>query len=353
MSAGFTQTIAALSHAIHRYFIWIVLASYFFAAVLPGPGLSIRRIDLGGVDIGGTKIALALPSLMLAFLLFNAGLGVRTAELSALVRKPGLLLSGALANTLAPLAFIVCLSLAMRPWHNSEETQQILAGLALVAAMPIAGASSAWAQNANGNLALSVGLILLTTLCSPMLTPLILHAAALVTVGDYSEDLNELASGGSGSFVGAWIVLPSLLGMAAHRLLGEKRAALISPCLKLANFAVIVLLNYSNASLSLPSVIAQPDPDYVVVVLIAAGLLCVSMFGAGYLLSRVFGAGRARTASLMFGLGMNNNGAGLVLASLELSDHPAVMLPIVFYNLIQHFAAALADKLLAATRLAD
>ena len=45
----------------------------------------------------------------------------------------------------------------------------------------------------------------------------------------------------------------------------------------------------------------------------------------------------------MFGLGMNNNGTGLVLASLTLAAHPAVMLPIIFYNLVQHVVAGIVD----------
>lgn len=64
---------------------------------------------------------------------------------------------------LVPLLFIIAIDLPMRFWHNAEEVQQILVGLALVASMPIAGSSTAWAQNANGNLALSLGLVLLTT----------------------------------------------------------------------------------------------------------------------------------------------------------------------------------------------
>jgi BASS family bile acid:Na+ symporter len=36
---------------------------------------------------------------------------------------------------------------------------------------------------------------------------------------------------------------------------------------------------------------------------------------------------------------MNNNGTGLVLASLVLADYPRVMVPIIFYNLIQHLVA--------------
>jgi BASS family bile acid:Na+ symporter len=47
--------------------------------------------------------------------------------------------------------------------------------------------------------------------------------------------------------------------------------------------------------------------------------------------------------ALMFGLGMNNNGTGLVLASMALADHPRVLLPIIFYNLVQHLVAGCVD----------
>jgi BASS family bile acid:Na+ symporter len=131
--------------------------------------------------------------MMLAFLLFNAGLGIRTSELTSLMRNTSPLVAGAAGNLLVPLAFVAGASVTMKLWHDPDEVQQILTGLALVAAMPIAGASTAWAQNANGNLALSLGLILLTTLCSPLLTPIVLHAVGFMTTGDYSEDLHELA----------------------------------------------------------------------------------------------------------------------------------------------------------------
>jgi len=36
---------------------------------------------------------------------------------------------------------------------------------------------------------------------------------------------------------------------------------------------------------------------------------------------------------------MNNNGTGLVLASLALSSFPRIMVPIIFYNIVQHLVA--------------
>lgn len=332
-----------LAHFIHHYFIWMIVSSYFVAALLPGFGIWIREVDLGSVILLQDKIDVSLPPLMLSLLLFNAGLGVKHQELAQLAHKPQLLLAGLAGNLITPLSFIMGVSLAMALWHNPEEVQHILVGLALVAAMPIAGASTAWAQNANGNLALSLGLVLSTTLLSPLLTPLILHAVGFVTTGDYSEDLHEIAADGVVSFLGVWVVMPSLLGLLMQRIMGERRLASAKSVIKLVNYIILLVLNYSNASLSLPQALSKPDVDFLAVLLAIVVMLCLSAFATGYLVARIFRAGRMNTVSLMFGLGMNNNGTGLVLVSVALSDHPEVMLPIIFYNLVQHLIASLVD----------
>lgn len=323
----------------HRYFIWFVAVSYFIAAAMPGFGIWIRSLAFSRTAIG-----VSLPALMLAALLFNAGLEVKLAELTGLFQKPTLLLSGLIANAAVPVSFILAASLFLRPWHNQEEVQQILTGLALVAAMPVAGASTAWSQNCGGNLALSIGLVLGTTAVSPLVTPIILNIAGFVTAGDYSEDLRELASGGAASFLAAWVILPALLGLAARKLAGEQRVARASAHLKLANYCILLVLNYSNASLALPSLMANPDADFLLAMLSIVAALCASAFSSGYLLSWILGAAGSEKASLIFGLGMNNNGTGLVLASVALADHPRVMLPAIAYNLAQHLAASLVDR---------
>ncbi|KAF0212944.1 MAG: hypothetical protein FD172_881 [Methylocystaceae bacterium] len=297
------QTIAGF---IHHYFIYIVGASYFAAALWPTAGLKIRSVELAPLDLFAVKLHVSPPTIMLALLLFNAGLSAKTADIKNLLGRPTLLASGLAANILVPLAFIAAIS----GTHNPQEVQQILVGLALIASMPIAGASTAWSQNANGNLALSLALVLLTTLLSPILTPLVLHGVGYVTIGDYSEDLHELASGGAFAFLGAWVILPTVLGLAVNGIVGQPRVGVASPYLKMA----------------------------------IVGGLCLVMFAAGYGLARALDATRADTASMMFGLGMNNNGTALVLASTALAEHPQVMLPVILYNLVQHFAASLVDR---------
>jgi len=327
-------------HFIHKYFIWIIVSSYIVAAIFPEFGLWIRNFNFGSVSVFQGKLVLSMPLIMLASLLFNAGLGVRLVELQKLTHRYLLLLSGIFCNIAIPLTVIIAISYAMRFWHNPDEIQQILVGLALIASMPIAGASTAWAQNSNGNLALSLGLVLATTMLSPLLTPSVLHIVGFVTTGDYSEDLHELASDGAVSFLGIWVILPSLLGILANFVIGEIRIAAAMPYLKLINYFVLIFLNYSNASLTLPNALFQPDVDFLAVILTIVTALCIVSFSSGYLLARIFHADRKETVSLMFGLGMNNNGTGLVIASLALVDHPQVMLPIIFYNLIQHLVAS-------------
>jgi BASS family bile acid:Na+ symporter len=322
----------------------VIVGSYVLAALFPTFGLWIRHVTFGSLDSQAGKIGFSLPPIMLALILFNAGLGVKTRELGQLLQNPKLLLGGVVGNLATPLVFILALKYAMGIWHNPEEVQQILMGLALVASMPIAGASAAWSQNANGNLAVSLGLVLLTTILSPLLTPAVLHAVGFVTTGDYAEDLHELARDGVTDFLALWVVLPSLLGILTHKWLGEARLEPARHWLKLSNYIILILLNYSNAALTLPKVLSEPDPDFLAIMIVIVTGLCITAFATGYGLAQLLKADRPSMISLMFGLGMNNNGTGLVLASMALSDHAEIMIPIIFYNLTQHIVAAAIDR---------
>ncbi len=104
--------------------------------------------------------------------------------------------------------------------------------------------------------------------------------------------------------------------------------------LKFINSIVLLLMNYSNAPVSLPQAIADRDYDFLACTLAISAGLCSTLFAAGYVMSRLFKLERDDRTSLMFGLRMNNNGTGLVLASLALSAYPIIMVPLIFYDLI-------------------
>jgi BASS family bile acid:Na+ symporter len=336
---AFNKLVTFLSSFIHSHFLWLLLGCYAAAAFMPGPGLWIRAVSFGKVRLFQQETRITLPMVMLALLLLNAGLGVLSSRLKSLPRIWLVLLVGLAANLLVPVAFIFGTTPMMDLWLDPGEVQSILLGLALIASMPIAGSSAAWSQNVGGDMVLSLGLVIFSTLLSPLTTPVTLRMVSLLATEDHAKHLRSLAVHGTGLFLMICVVVPSILGMFSNWAVGGNRLTPAKPHLKLLNWVNLLLLIYANASVSLPEVIAYPDPDFLLTTLGSGVALCVLAFGSGWVVARLLRAGPAQRTSLMYGLGMNNNGSGLVLASLALAGHPRVMLPIITYNLVQHLVA--------------
>ncbi len=335
----------SLAHFLHARFIWLLLGAYALAGVLPGPGQVMRAARFGEVVLLGERTPLSLPVLMLGFLLFHAGLSIKVSRLPDLDRHLLLLGAGLLTNLFFPVACILAVAQLLHFWPSADEVQYLLVGLALIAAMPIAGSSTAWSQKADGNLPLSLGLVIASTFLSPLTTPLVLHSAALTTRGKYAELMISLASKGTGVFLSVWVLLPSLAGILARPLIGDRRLESARPLLRVASSACLLLLNYVNAAASMPQVTAAPRPAFLAVILGVVAGVCVLSFFSGWVVARLCRADAGQETALMFALGMNNNGTGLVLASLALAAHPAVMLPLMCYNLVQHIVAGWVDWL--------
>src|SRR5262245_42940834 len=340
------QAVAFLGRLIHERFFWFLLATCAAASCVPGPGLWLRGVSFGEVSLWGEKAPLSLPMLMLSFLLFSAGLGVQTAQLRHLLRDPKPLFAGLVANLALPVAFLVGISQVMRGWPNAEHVGSILVALALIASMPVAATSTLWSQNANGNLALSLGLVLLSTLLSPLTTPVVFQAVGFLADRDYAAVLHELGGHGAEAFLTVAVILPTVLGLAGKGFLGEARVAPAKPLLKLVGAVNFLVLTYANASAALPQVVANPDLGFLAVTLGVVAGLCVTAFTAGWGIARLLRADQGQQAALVFGLGMNSNAVGLVLASAALVSHPLVIVPVLTHTLVQQLVAGAADLVL-------
>ena len=320
-------------------------------ALVPRVGVLLRRTSIGSVTWFGNKpVGLVVPTLLLALMLFNAGLGVRTEDIASMLKRPKLLLVGLAANAVLPIVFIGIAAFLLRSWADADETQNLLVGLALIGAMPVAGGSTVCAQNADGDVPLFVGLVLGTTLLSPFTIPLALRAVALMTHGDYSDDFGEMAREGSGTFAVVSVVIPCALGVLVRQVVGSARLAHALPWIKLANLANILLLSYSNASGALTEVIAHPDADLLVIVFCVTGAMCAASFAVGDSIARRLRAEAPQVTTMTFGVGMFNSSASSVLAATSLSDHPLVLLPILAYSLLQKIVAGAVDGVLGRRR---
>ncbi len=334
-----------LSRFLNRWMLVLLVASYGLASILPAPGIWIK--DSRVLDHAGSWLGFhpTLPKLMLSFLLLNAGLHVRIRRVVELARRPGTMIAGLAANLAVPLVFILVLLATAGQWHNPEEFSMLLIGLALVAAMPIAGSSTGWTRAADGDMTLSLGLVMLSTLLSPVVTPLVLAAIGTIAPAHHGDDLVRLAEHGTGRFLMAWVMVPSVLGMVIRVLMGGVRVGRWERFLKPLATVTLLVLCYANSAACLSETIRSPDWDFLMLVVAIVTALCVATFSAGYGLGRVLGLDHAGRSAMMFGLGMNNNGTGLVLAAATLGGKPMVLLPVIAYNLAQHLVAGCANAL--------
>ncbi len=330
---------------LHRWMLPLLVGCYALAAIAPAPGEWLKDARLLQSSVVGHGFQVTLPKLLLSFLLFNAGLHVRFERLGELVRRPQTMLAGLAANMAVPLGFIVVLVDTSAYWRNPNEFSMLLVGLTLVAAMPIAGSSTAWTRAADGDMTLSLGLVVASTLASPISTPIVLGAIGSITPSPLGDDLSRLAAHGTSRFLMVWVLVPSLLGMLCRLLLGSERIARDESLLKSLASMTLLVLCYANSASCLRQTFGSPDWDFLLITAAIVTSLCVATFTAGYVLGRLLGLDYGGRSALMFGLGMNNNGTGLVLAGTALGAEPMVLLPVIAYNLAQHLVAGCANAI--------
>ncbi len=194
------ETIKKTSDWIHHNFLVLLVLVYIFAAIFPNLGVKLQHTQLGTVTLSGVTVQVSLSMLFLTSLLFNAGTGVNTKEFRYLSRSPWVLMSGLIVNTLVPIIFLFLLSLLFSH-HLNNGLQTILVSMALIAAMPIAGSSTAWTQNSNGDMALALGLVLLSTIFSPLISPLIFEIGEQMTSGEFAHALDSMEGLSTGLFL--------------------------------------------------------------------------------------------------------------------------------------------------------
>ncbi|MFE0376961.1 bile acid:sodium symporter family protein [Streptomyces inhibens] len=334
-----------------RHLTWAMPVAYGAAALLPQAGRWARRMPCGALWLpGGGQVVLTLQTLLLAYVLFIAALQVRVRDLTVLLRRPALLMAGTAANTAVPLLILLLLAGAFLPLPDADGGSGLLTGLALIAAMPVAGGATVWGSRAGGNQTLVVGLVMSSTLLSPLTIPLTLAGAAAVTSGTYSLALARMAHLAGGALAAAGVVAPCLMGLAVRAAVPERLIARSLPWLKLLALAAALALTYLNACGAFTDLIARPRPALLALATLAAAAMCAASFVLGWCLARMLRAAHADTIALTFTSGMNNSSASAVLATTRFPGHPHVLLPILAYSVLQKLLAGLADHALAGRR---
>lgn len=209
-----------------------------------------------------------------------------------------------------------------------------ITGLILGMAIPTGITSLIWVSIYRGNVAMTLSIILIDTLLSPILVPFTIS----LIVGEKIEmDVWSMMTGLLGM-----IVIPSLLGMTLNQVTKGKVKEVWGP--RLAPFSkigigMVVMLN--------GAVVAPYLKDISMKLIITALVVCFIAI-IGYLIAFITGQilikNRQTTIALTFTGGMRNISAGAVIATAYFP--PQVAVPVVIGMLFQQILASLSGYLL-------
>ncbi|WP_406460039.1 sodium-dependent transporter [Streptomyces sp. NBC_01622] len=336
----------AVSHSpVDRATNWLrrrlgraVLVSYVTALLLPGAGLWLRSPH--AVPLGGpAHLTLRTTSLLLSLVLFSAGLQVPVRALGRVLRRPKAMLAGLALHLAIPLLVVPFVAFLLRGTPDSDGGSGLLTAMILIVAMPVAAGATVWTSKGEGDQPTMVGLVLASTLLSPLTTPLLLAALAPLLSGGYAQTLTSTSGSAHSGFTLATVVLPCAAGLLCALVLPPSWQGRLLRVVVPSALAGSLVLTYVNASGALGSFLAHPRPLLFAAALAVAALVCALSFVLGRLAARVLRLDAPVASSLTLACGMNNSSASAVLITTSLPDKPHLLLPVLAYGLLQKAAA--------------
>lgn len=282
-----------------------------------------------GVLIGlllGDKISNWAPAVtwLFAFMTLTGALSINAKEFLLVLKKPlPILVFLLIFHVLMPLISFLASKLFF-PNDNAFVT-----GIVLLFAIPTAVSGSIWSTIHKGNMSLTITLILIDTILAPFLTP--------ATVSLLMGKTVEIDS--TGMFISLiWmVVIPSIIGICLNQFSKGKIPQTISPyCKPISKIALLLVIIINSGRIR--GSITQFEGIFIFVALVALFLAFLG-FGLGAFTGRWMKLPTPDCVSLMYGTGLRNISAALVLALTYFDARSGI--PIVIGIIFQQTIAAI------------
>jgi BASS family bile acid:Na+ symporter len=260
------------------------------------------RAPMDEVRLALDQRAQGLLALLLAFVMWSVGLGLRPMDFRRVGERPRAVLVGLLLQVVAlpALTFVAARTLA--------PSASLALGMIVVASCPGGSASSVLTLAARGDLALTVSVTALSSLLAGLTTPA--NILLWASLDPRTASLLRGLGFERGPFLlqtALTLALPLALGMwlAARR--PDLAARLHGPCHKLAlgTLGLFVIAVFVANRVQLVA-----HAGVIVPLVVGHNLLAL---GIGYAGARLAGLPRAQRRSLTFEVGIQNAGLGLVI----------------------------------------
>lgn len=263
-----------------------------------------------------------------AFFSFSSSLGLSIQGIRKTVKKPlSIIVCIIILHLLVPSVAFVGGNLL---FPNNLYT---IIGLVLAFSIPTGIVSLMWVGIYSGNKALSLSIIIISTLISPFSVPMTLSFIAGETI--------VLDTIGIMTGILLMVIIPSSLAIVTNKIkqtVAETLNKQLSPFAKLS-LLIVIMLNSSVAS----PYFKQFNIELLSISLVILSI-SISSYFFGFLLGKLMRFEKEVQTTLMFNSGIRNIGIGAAIATTYFS--PPVVLPVVITILFQQILAFLFGRFL-------
>ncbi len=258
------------------------------------------RLELGQTSEIGMAITLAT-------MMFSVALGLRTEHFAFFKHSPRLFFSGVAAQIIALPAVTLLLCFIFTP------SPTIALGMILIACCPGGNVSNLLVLLARGNTALSVSLTATSSVAAAFVTPVaIIFWSSLYP--PTNELLDRIAFDTASFLVQTSVILalPLFLGMAVAHWFARAAAWLQKPLVMLSSFGLFVII--VTATWRYLDQFALLGLSFFALIILHNAVA----FLVGYITARLVGADPRSRRALVFEVGIQNSGLGIVILLTQL-----------------------------------
>lgn len=260
-------------------------------------------------------------SVFLGVAMFGMGLTIHMGDFQVVFSRPKEVIIGCVAQyTVMPLVAWILAVVFHLP-------QDLAIGVILVGCCPGGTASNVITYIAGGDVALSVGMTIVSTLAAPLMTPLLVYSLAgtWVEVSFWAMVLSVVKV----------ILIPVLLGILLRSLFG-KQIQKISDILPLISVVSIVMI--------ISGIVANNAEKIVSCGVLVLGVVMLhNLFGMGIglLAAKLLKVEYSRTTAIAIEVGMQNSGLAVSLATANFAANPLATLPGAIFSVWHNISGSI------------
>ena len=260
-------------------------------------------------------------SIFLGVAMFGMGLTIHIGDFKVVFTRPKEIIIGFVAQyTIMPLIAWGLSVLLHLP-------TDIALGVILVGCCPGGTASNVITYIAGGDVELSVGMTIVSTLAAPLMTPYLVYvlAGAWVEVSFWAMVLSVVKV----------ILIPVLLGVFLRSLAGE-HVDKVSDVMPLVSVVAIVMIIGGIVAVNAEKIVSC---GVLVLGVVAIHNFCGMMLG--FLAAKIFHVEYSRTTAIAIEVGMQNSGLAVSLAAANFAANPLATLPGAIFSVWHNIAGSI------------